>query len=129
VSEQPARVFPPRPIKGVHVRRVKQAACGVFAIATLDFEPAPRGFRLTVGDGLRVDGRGWQPDHQTLAECLAGLAEGVEQELAAHAGLDLRVEVVLREIVIHPVDSNALAFRAAGQLAASTALAQAEQAE
>lgn len=114
------RTFPSWPLREVRVSWVRQNCCGVFAVATVDVEPGPPGFAVAVAGGAVRD-----PDahRETAPVFTAALAEGFRAELAARCPrVPLAVTVVVRELVIHPVDSTEHAFRTAGRCAAAEAL-------
>ena len=57
-----------------------------------------------------------------MFECIHALADGITEEFEARPDLNVRTRVVLRRIVINPIDSNSLSFRQAGRIAARAAL-------
>jgi hypothetical protein len=119
------RKFPIHPIRDIEARYVKYAACGVFAIVTVDFEPGQGvGFELALAGDVRfVFGPdGGDCEYRSVFTYLDELAEGIREELAAEKQVLADVKVILRRMVIHPVDSNERSFRAAGKLAARAAL-------
>ena len=119
-------MFPPNPIRDVEARYVKVGACGAFAIAIVDFEPAWPGsarFELAIPGDLRLDLGGIDDqDYRFVFECVHALADGITEEFEARPDLDVRTKVVLRRIVINPIDSNSPSFRQAGRIAARAAL-------
>lgn len=117
------RVTLSQPIRDVRIRYVKQAACGAFAIVTVDFEPTNwNKVHVVISSDVRLDFDGVDQDYDFVFGCVDGLAKGITDELDTRPDLDVRVKVVLRRIVFHPVDSNELAFRHAGRLVARAAL-------
>jgi hypothetical protein len=117
------QIFLSQPIRDVEVRYVRQAACGAFAIVTVDFEPtAWDRVQLAISSDVRLDFGGYDQDYQSVLGCIEGLARGITEELDTRPDLDVRVKVILRRIVFHPVDSNELSFQYAGRLVARTAI-------
>ncbi|MGW3233280.1 hypothetical protein [Kitasatospora sp. NPDC001095] len=120
----PARpFFPPRPVRGVRARYVRQAGCpGDVAIVTVDFEPWEEGLHLESAPDATVDGG---PDPEDLERFHAALAEGVSAELAEQLpGVPLALALVVHHTVVHLVDSREHSFRTAGRLAVREALAR-----
>lgn len=125
-------MFPSEAIRDVEARYVKAGACGAFAIASVDFEPAWPGsahFELVIPGDMRLDlgGIDYQ-DYRFVFECIHALADGMTEESEARPELEVRARVVLRRIVIHPIDSNSLSFRQAGRLAVRLAFERADHA-
>ncbi len=117
------QVFPSQPIRDVQVRYVRQTAgAGAFAILTVDFEPTTYGIDLTIPGDVRLEFDEFEWDYQSLFRYLEGLVWGVTEELGTRPDLDVRTKVILRRLVLHPVDSNELGFRHAGRLVARAAL-------
>lgn len=116
------QVFLSQPIRDVEARYVRQSACGAFAIVTVDFEPKAYGIELAVPSDVRLDFYGHAWDYRFVFGCVEALAEGITGELGTRPDLDVRTKVILRRMVLHPVDSNEMSFRHAGRLAARTAL-------
>lgn len=116
------QVFLSQPIRDVEVRHVMQSACGAFAIVTVDFEPKAYGIELAVPSDVRLDFYEHAWDYRFVFGCVEALAEGITEELGTRPDLDVRTKVILRRMVLHPVDSNEMSFRHAGRLAARTAL-------
>ena len=115
-------LFLSQPIRDVEVRYVKHAACGAFAIATLDFEPQRYGFGLDIARGVRLEVDEYGQDYRDVFAYVDALAAGITEELGTRPDLDVRARAILRRMVINPVDSNEMAFRHAGRLAARAAL-------
>lgn len=111
----------------MEARYVKQTACGVFAIATVDFEPGRwGGFELAVPEDVRfVFPVGGDLDHRCLFPLLDALAAGIREELEADRRILIETRAVLRRMVVHEVDSGEHAFRTAGRIAARAALGRA----
>ncbi|MCP3818189.1 hypothetical protein NLX86_08700 [Streptomyces sp. A3M-1-3] len=109
--------FPPRPLRDIAVRHVRQAGCPSYvAFATLDFEPSADGAAGYAFVNVL-------PDETLPWEYAAALDEGVRLELAEScAHLTVGVRVVVRAARVHEVDSNETAFRRAGRLAVQEAL-------
>ncbi|WP_460395628.1 hypothetical protein [Actinophytocola sediminis] len=116
------QVFLSQPIRDVEVRYVRQSACGAFAIATVDFEPKAYGFELAIPSDVRLEFYEHDWDYQSVFSYVEALAQGITEELGTRPDLDVRVKVILRRMVLHPVDSNEMSFRHVGRLAARTAL-------
>ncbi|MEU8921889.1 hypothetical protein AB0D10_13275 [Kitasatospora sp. NPDC048545] len=116
--------FPPRPIRGVRARYVRQAGCPCdVAIVEVDFEPWEEGVHLEAAPGAVVHG---DSDPKYLALFHAALAEGVREELAERApGRAVALAVVVHLTVVHELDSREHSFRVAGRLAAREALVRA----
>jgi elongation factor G len=116
-------VFPSQSIRGVDVRYVKQTSGpGAFAILTVDFEPTTYGIDLTIPGDVRLEFGEYDFGYQSVFGYLDGLAWGITEELGTRPDLDVRTKVILRRLVLHLVDSNEMAFRHAGRLAARAAL-------
>lgn len=117
------KTFPSQPIRDVQARHVIQAACGAFAIVTVDFEPKRYGFELAMPNDVRFDfGDGDDQDYRFVFGCLDALVEGITEELGKRPDLDVRTTVMLRRMRFHAVDSNEMSFRHAGRMLAWTAL-------
>jgi hypothetical protein len=118
------QTFPSQSIRDVEARHVKQAACGAFAIVTVDFEPKQYGFELAIPNNVRFDfgDDGDDQDYRFVFGCLDALVEGITEELGKRQDLDVRTRVLLRRIRFHAVDSNEMSFRHAGRMLAWTAL-------
>ncbi|TQF01466.1 hypothetical protein E6W39_03415 [Kitasatospora acidiphila] len=123
------RTFPPRPIRGLRARFVRQFSCpSDFADVTVDFEPWEDGFTFEVDREATVVN---DPGPRELAAYHAALAAGMREELAELAesasggGLVVAVAVVVRRTVVHDVDSHAGAFHRAGRLVVREAFDQA----
>ncbi|WP_030242716.1 hypothetical protein [Streptomyces sp. NRRL S-350] len=119
-----AEGFPPRPVRGVHARYVRQAGCpGDVAIVTVDLEPWEEGLHLELAAGATVRG---EPEPEELECFLAALAAGMREELAERApGRAVALAVVVHHVTVHAVDSREHSFRVAGRLAVREALARA----
>jgi len=101
--------------------------CGVFAIVTVDFEPghgAGNGIELAIPTDVRfVFGpHGDDHDYRVVFAYLDAFANGMREELATEQQITVDAKVILRRMVIHPIDSNEHAFHTAGKMAARTAL-------
>jgi hypothetical protein len=121
--------FPPAVIRGVRARSAPAAACGMFAEVTVDFEPSAAGLTPTMGYGLLVEEADETDGRTSGADVppayLEALADGVAAELAEREpSLVVAARIVIRRVLIHPADSSAAAFRAAGRIAARQALAR-----
>ncbi|WP_344628822.1 hypothetical protein [Streptomyces glaucosporus] len=116
-----ATTFPPRPIRGVRAKYVRQAGCPCdFADVTVDFEPWEEGFAFEVAGNATVDGTCLPGE---LVSFHAALAEGIREELTRLPdGTTVAVAVVLRNIRIHEIDSHEGSFREAGRVAVREAL-------
>jgi elongation factor G len=116
--------FPPRPLRGIRARFVRQAGCpSDFAAVTVDFEPWEEGFAFEVAPGATLLGN---PGQHDLATYHTALVAGMRAELAElPADLVVAVAVVLHCTVVHDVDSHAGAFHQAGRVAVREALTQA----
>ncbi|MFH9347549.1 hypothetical protein [Kitasatospora sp. NPDC017646] len=115
--------FPPRPVRGVRARHVRQAGCpSSVADATVDFEPWEEGVHLEVATDATVHG-GPVPQ-EDLARYHAALAEGVRAELAEQLpGIPVALALVVHRTVVHDVDTSEYAYRRAGQVAVREVLA------
>jgi hypothetical protein len=109
------------PVRGVRVDCGTQTNCGGVAGALADFEPHPvfafvRRFDRAVGTG----------DAELVDLCVRAFEDGVRGALAERTGGPLPpVRVVLRWILVHPVDSTEGRNREAGELAVARAIATA----
>ncbi|MER6401035.1 hypothetical protein ABT263_34100 [Kitasatospora sp. NPDC001603] len=123
-------LFPPRPLRDVQARHLRQAGgCGGgAAIVTVDFEPCtgPTRFELTLPDDVRFrfGPAGGDEDYREVFSLLEALDEGLREVLAEDGRITVHCRAVLRSMVVHPVDSHPRAFREAGRLAARKALEQ-----
>ncbi|MGW2372140.1 hypothetical protein [Kitasatospora sp. NPDC001683] len=118
----PQETFPPRPVRGVRARYVFQGGCGLFADATVDFEPWEEGVHLEVAAGATV--RGGPLPQEDLDAFHAALAEGVRAELTEQLpGVTLALALVVHHTAVHLVDTSEYAYRRAGQTAAREVLA------
>ncbi|MGW6054273.1 hypothetical protein [Streptomyces sp. NPDC055189] len=120
----PARpLFPPYPIRGVHVRHLKQNCAPQFAEIAVDFEPAAEGFVFKTARGLSV---AYEPA-DNLPRFFAAAAAGIEEQLnLPEHGIVTATRVVLRGARADTFGSHELAFKVAGYLAARKALESAE---
>jgi hypothetical protein len=110
-------------IRGITVTAGTQANCSGFARAVADFEPqtdASEGFTFV----LAIEERpGRYRDDELAARCCEHIERGVRAELAEHFGSALpAVRVVLRRILVHPVDSTEVRNHEAGRGLARRAL-------
>jgi hypothetical protein len=119
---------PPAPawsvvIRGIHVTAGTHANCSGFARAVADFEPqadAAEGFTFVVALEERS---GRFRDDELEAWCCEHIERGVRAELAEHFGAVLpAVRVILRRVLLHPVDSNERRNHQAGCMLAQQAL-------
>ncbi|MFJ9775831.1 hypothetical protein ACIRVF_32110 [Kitasatospora sp. NPDC101157] len=117
------QAFPPRPVRGVRARFVRQAGCpGSPADALVDFEPWEEGVHLEVAADATVHG-GPLPQ-EDLDRCHAALAEGVRAGLAEQLpGTAVALALVVHRTVVHEVDTSEYAHRRAGQAAVREVLA------
>jgi translation elongation factor EF-G len=105
------------PVRDVHVRLVTASACGVFAIATADFEPLPAGSDLLFEFECELT------DSRLPHEYAEAFELGVHETLCAAGRLPTAaVRVRLHDAKWHPVDSNERIFIEAGRRAAAEAL-------
>ncbi|MEV8320111.1 hypothetical protein AB0Q95_38780 [Streptomyces sp. NPDC059900] len=112
-------LFPPYPIRGVHVRHQKQNCAPQFAEIAVDFEPAAPGFAFEVDPGLTV---AYEPA-EDLPRFFAAAAAGIEEQLNLPGhNIVTAARVVLRCARADSFGSHELAFRIAGYLAARRAL-------
>ncbi|MFG3256283.1 hypothetical protein [Streptomyces sp. NPDC048172] len=112
-----------RAVRGVHVRLVTTSACGVFAVATADFEPLPE------GSGLAYDFVCEVPEGESGELLERELADAYEQGvLDALCGDDATplprtgFRIRLTAARTHLIDSNPATFARAGRMAAAEAL-------
>jgi hypothetical protein len=123
----PAAPFPSAAIRGVRARSAPAAACGMYADVTVDFEPSAAGLTMMMGYGLVVaeaGTNGGTGGADVLPAYLEALANGITAELAAlEPGLVVAARVVIRRVLIHPADSSAAGFLAAGRIVGRQALA------
>ncbi|MFJ4188842.1 hypothetical protein [Kitasatospora sp. NPDC089509] len=121
------RAFPPRPVRGVRARYVRQGGCpGAVADAVVDFEPWEEGVHLEVAAGATV--LGGPADGEGLARYHAALAEGVRAELAEQLpGTAVALALVVHRTVVHEVDTSEYAYREAGRAAVREVLALLER--
>ncbi|MFI9366887.1 hypothetical protein ACIG5E_38505 [Kitasatospora sp. NPDC053057] len=115
--------FPPRPVRGVRARYVRQAGCpSSVADALVDFEPWEEGVHLELAAGATV--YGGTASEEDLARYHAALAEGVRAELAGQLpGVTVALALVVHRTVVHDVDTSEYAYRRAGQVAVREVLA------
>ncbi|MFC7246697.1 hypothetical protein ACFQO7_29805 [Catellatospora aurea] len=107
------------PVRDVHVRLAVASACGVFAIATADFEPLPTGSDLLFEFVCEL------ADSRLPQEYAEAFELGVHETLCAvgTSGLPTAaVRVRLHDAKWHPVDSSERSFTEAGRRAAAEAL-------
>jgi hypothetical protein len=104
-------------IRDVHIRRVIPSACGVFAIATADFEP------LATEDGLLFEFACELPDSRLPHEYADAFERGVRDILYGNTNQPVAAfRVRLHDAKWHEVDSNEAVFADAGRRAATEAL-------
>ncbi|GHJ43611.1 hypothetical protein Cs7R123_09530 [Catellatospora sp. TT07R-123] len=108
-----------QPVHDVRVRLVTAAACGVYAVATTDFEPLPATSDLLFEFACEL------PDSRLPWQLAEAFERGVHEQLCA-AGADgappAPVRVRLRDARWHEVDSTESIFTEAGRRAAAEAL-------
>lgn len=112
--------FPIYPIRDVEAKIVEPRCCGMVAFATVDFEPLSScSYEFEVAGGLRVVG-GY--DGVPLG-FLTALNDGIRSELAKDEhNIEVAVRVLLRQVMVHLVDSSEGAFRSVGRKAVLMAL-------
>lgn len=106
-------------VRDVHVRLVKPAVCGHYAVATADFEALPADGEALFEFVLEIPGNRLPPEFAEAFE------RGLREELYATGDGRLPVRafrVRLHDAEWHRVDSNEMIFQAAGRRAAAEAL-------
>jgi hypothetical protein len=118
MTPPPAPIWP-AVLRGVTVTAGTQTNCGGFARAVADFEPQT-GFTFVLALEERP---GRYRDDELEARCCEHIERGVRAELAEHFGSALpAVRVILRRVLVHPVDSTAVRNHEAGRGLARCAL-------
>lgn len=115
----PRPSVPGRPVRDVRVRLVTPSACGVFAIATTDFEPLP------ADSGLLFEFAAEVPEDRLPREFADAFEHGVHHALCASGTRRVPTaafRVRLHDATWHEVDSNEVVFAKAGRRAAAEAL-------
>ncbi|MFI5842636.1 hypothetical protein ACIA8K_23300 [Catenuloplanes sp. NPDC051500] len=104
-------------VRDISVRSGNQTSCGGIAKIVVDAEVAA-GFEFVDG---RAPGDRWTwPDDELIEWCLAAVRRGVHAGWVAAGSPPIRI--VLRRMLVHPVDSNEHHNEAAGRMAVAEAV-------
>jgi hypothetical protein len=113
------RIVLDRPVRNVDVRSGRQSNCGGVGRVIVDVEPAEQSEFVDAHDG------GWtgRCEQELIDWCVAAVQRGVLQGFS-QAGYEQPppVRVVLRRILVNPVDSTEFRNETVGRMAVAAAL-------